>query len=236
MSSRFCRGAGWPPRIPRADAGGAGAADCVLGAGEPPRWSSRCASGGRPPRAGDPRRSAAGRPHGTSAAARRSLPAARGPTRGCTPRLRENPERRGSAAPRAGGRVRLAADRIQRQLARPRDRAVQRLMAHDRPDPPARGRPAAVLVEFLKHDDPTLLERVVRDVVVAGHAPGERQEAARAAPDPLLKVALQQGTPDCVPERGTRRRVAWSGHGSDRFCTFLAAASMPLHPRGGGPV
>ena len=34
--------------------------------------------------AGDPRRSAAGRPHGTSAAARRSLPAARGPTRGCT--------------------------------------------------------------------------------------------------------------------------------------------------------
>ena len=71
----------------------------------------------------------------------------------------------------------------------------------------------------------------MRDVVVAGHAPGERQEAARAAPDPLLKVALQQGTPDCVPERGTRRRVAWSGHGSDRFCTSLAAASRPLPTR-----
>ncbi len=88
-------------------------------------------------------------------------------------------------------------------------------MAHDHADPPARGRPAPVLVEPLQHNGPALLQRVVRHVVVARHAAGERQEPASAAADPLFEIALQQGTPDCFPERGIRRRAARLSHDRD---------------------
>ena len=48
----------------------------------------------------------------------------------------------------------------------------------------------------LQHDDPALLQRVVRHDVIARDAPGERQEAGRAAADPCLRVLRQQWTPD----------------------------------------
>ena len=126
------------------------------------------------------------------------------------------PERPVRLRPPRGRASLTGAGRFQRHLAAPRRRAVQRLVAHDRPDPPARGRLAPILMELFEHDDPALLERIVSDVVVARHAPGQRQEPAGTAADPLFEFARQKGTPDCFPQRGTRRRMARRTHDRTR--------------------
>ena len=61
-----------------------------------------------------------------------------------------------------------------------------------------------VLMELLEHDDPSLLQRVLGDVVGTGNTSREWQEPAGAASDPLLKMAFQERALDCLGERCAR--------------------------------
>ena len=78
------------------------------------------------------------------------------------------------------------------------------VVAHNRSDPHARARLVRIVGELLEHDERALLQSVVGDIVVAGHASRQRQKPAPATADPSFEVALEQGTGDGVLELGTR--------------------------------
>ena len=124
------------------------------------------------------------------------------------------------------GRSRRARPGVQRNLEAPRppDGGARRFVAHDRGHPAARGRAAAVLPDLLHHDQPALLQGVAGRVVVPRHAPGHRHEACRAAPDPRLRVVVQERTAGRFLERGSRERRGRLLHGR-RFCGTHAGRS-----------
>lgn len=113
---------------------------------------------------------------------------------------------------------------LDRCFAARRRQLSQRLVTHDGAHPPARRRLAAVLPKAGQHRNPTLLQRILRARVIRRQAARDGHESRRAAPDPGLVVAVEEGAGDGVRERRQRRLC------SSFRCRVHIGISTPKHP------